>query len=217
MVSRTHAQRHVAGLDSRGFRVLAWIGVAVQVVALAAVLVLQRWVGGLSLAIFLGLSVLFLALEERLPNLIVLLVVTAALINAALWAWNLSQPVAFYDEATHAYSSFAVVSALGWLAWTRRWIRVPPHGARFLVTMAALGLGLGILWEIVEFVFLDIPFWDTVGDLVMDAIGAFCAGLFLAWAIRRKGAEPGGVIRPVHGVAGKSGNGRAASASSRGQ
>lgn len=64
-----------------------------------------------------------------------------------------------------------------------------------LVTTAALGTALGVLWEVGEWyghTFLDhriqVGYGDTMGDLASDAVGSIAAGLLLLW---RRGESPG--------------------------
>src|SRR5687767_4362890 len=80
--------------EDRTYRALAWIGVAIQAAALVAVLVVERFGGVPSLASFLVLSVAFLLLPDRLPGLLTFLVIVAAVVNAAGWAFDLYQKFA---------------------------------------------------------------------------------------------------------------------------
>ena len=57
-----------------------------------------------------------------------------------------------------------------------------------VVTTVALGLALGVLWEIFEWIghtFIDeaifVGYTDTIGDLVWGAAGALAAGLGMRW------------------------------------
>ena len=181
-----HGRSHPE-VDSRTHRILAWIGVALRAAALIAVLLLERRHGLPSLATFLVLSIAFLAAQDRLPSLISLLVVVAALINAVGWAWNIFNQVTFYDEFVHAFSSFAVVAALGYLAWTRGYLDAKPGSAKFVLAVTVGGFVLGVLWEMVEMTFLDLTWTDTLVDLLMDTIGAAVAAAFVGWVIRRQG------------------------------
>ena len=164
--------------NDRTWRMLAWIGVVLQAVALVFVLWSQKWGGVRTIGLFLALSTAFLLMEDRLPSLISFLVVLAAMINAGGWSWNWYSLV-WFDEFVHAFTSFAILSAVGYLAWLRNWTSATPGTAKFVIWVAAVGLGLGIVWEIFESLFLNLTFWDTIVDLVMDTLGAAVAGWFV--------------------------------------
>ncbi len=62
----------------------------------------------------------------------------------------------------------------------------PPRARRRLVLMPALGLALGTLWEIVEWIgktFISdaivVSYQDTIGDLAVGGVGAFVAALLV--------------------------------------
>jgi hypothetical protein len=176
-------------VDSRLYRAFAWLGVALQAGALIAVLVLERWNGGPSVALFLAVSAALLLLQDRLPSLISLLVIIAALANAAGWAWDLFKPVPLYDELVHAFTAFAGMAALGYLGWTRGHIGAVPGSAQFVLGLAAAGLALGVLWELAEALFLSLAWTDTLIDLLLDTVGAALGGVLAGWTIRRQGLQ----------------------------
>ena len=177
-----------SSVNSGTFRVLAWLGVLLQAAALVAVLWMQRWGGAWAIGIFLVLSLAFLLVQDRLPSLVSLLVVLAAILNSAGWAWNLFDQFVWYDEVVHTFAPFAVLSAVGYIAWERRWTEAAPGSGKFVLWVAAVGFGLGVLWEIAEALFLDLRWTDTIVDLVLDTIGAALGGWFAAWVIREQGA-----------------------------
>lgn len=184
-MAHAHAQSSV---NSSTCRTLAWIGIALQAIALVFVLWSQKWGGAWTIGIFLVLSVAFMWIEERLPSLISLLVVIAAIINAGGWTWNWYHQFVWFDEFVHAFTSFAVMSAIGYAAWARDAITDRPGSGSFILKIALWGVGLGIVWEIFESLFLNLTFWDTIVDLVMDTIGAAIAGWFIGWTARKQGA-----------------------------
>jgi hypothetical protein len=178
-----------ASLNWRVYRVLAWTGVAVQVVALVGVLFLERWNGAVSLMVFLGLSAAFLLSQDRVPSLLDLLVVVAALVNALGWSFNLFDEFTFYDELVHFFAPFAISATLGYLAWRQRLPGTRPFSAPFLIGVTVAGLVLGIVWEVLELTFVNLTWGDTTVDLVMDTAGAALAGFYVSWLIRRQSAE----------------------------
>ncbi len=180
------AQRAHSAVNSRTCRTLAWIGVALQAAALVAVLVMERFSGVPSLAIFLVLSVAFLLLQDRLPSLLTLLVIVAAVANAAGWAFNLYHRFAPFDELIHTFTAFTGMAALGYLGWAYGYIRAAPGSGTFVLIVAATGLVLGIGWEILESLFLNLSWTDTLVDLLVDTVGAAAGGVLAGWVIRRQ-------------------------------
>ena len=170
--------------NSAVWRTLAWIGVALQAAALIWALWSQTWNGAWTIGLFLAMSVLFLLMQDRLPTLLDFIVVVAAVVNAGGWAWEWYQSLAWFDEFVHAFTSFALVSAVAYLGVSRNWIGATPGTTTFVLWAAGIGLGLGIVWEILESLFLNLTFWDTIVDLVMDTLGAAAAGWFLGWLER---------------------------------
>ena len=179
------ADEHVnPAADSGTFRALAWIGVILQAAALVFVVVSQRWGGLPSIGIFVVLSLLFLLMKERVPSLISFLVVVAAIVNAGGWAWEWFALV-WFDEVVHSFSSLAVVAALLCMAWGWGWLTHPGRTGSVVLMAMAVGLGLGILWEIVEATFVSLTLLDTISDIVLDVIGAAIGGLLADWAMQR--------------------------------
>ena len=68
---------------------------------------------------------------------------------------------------------------------------------RFVLAVSAIGLVLGIAWEIFEWAVGIINGWaDTLVDIVMDVLGAVAAGLFCVWAAGKmgdSGSSPNGL------------------------
>ena len=182
-------RRRKASVNLRVYRVLAWAGVAIQVIALIGVLFLERWSGAVSLMVFLGLSVAFLLSQDRVPSLLDLLVVLAALVNALGWSFNLFDEFTFYDELVHFFAPFAISATLGYLAWRQGLPGTRPFSAPFLTGVTVAGLVLGIVWEVLELTFVNLTWGDTTVDLVMDTAGAALAGFYVSWLTRKQPSE----------------------------
>ncbi|WP_230534416.1 hypothetical protein [Microvirga roseola] len=181
-----------SAVNSGAWRALAWFGVVLQAAAFVAVWWLQRWNGLWTIGGFFVLSLAFMLMKDRIPSLMSFLVVCAALLNAGGWAWNWFNQFVWYDEFVHAFTPFAVVSAIMYRLWTGGSIDNAPGSGGLILKAALIGLGLGIAWEIVEALFLNLVVTDTVVDLVMDTIGAALGGWFAGWAIRNQGATQRG-------------------------
>ncbi|MBJ6127099.1 hypothetical protein [Microvirga splendida] len=178
-----------SSVNSGTWRMLAWVGVALQAIAFVAVWWLQRWGGLWTIGGFFILSLAFMLMKDRIPSLMSFLIVCAALLNAGGWAWNWFNQFVWYDEFIHTFTPFALVSALMYRLWTGGSIDDAPGSGSFVLKAALIGLGLGIAWEIVEMLFLNLTVVDTLIDLVMDTIGAALGGWFAGWAIRDQGAN----------------------------
>jgi hypothetical protein len=119
----------------------------------------------------------------------------------ALTGWGdalgLYETISFYDNIVHVLVPLFSGQVL--YIFLARLELVPDprdhstraHYVGLFVVTAALGLGVGALWEIVEWTSdstlgssLQLGNEDTVTDLVSDAAGAFAgAGLLVAWAV----------------------------------
>ncbi|WP_137388787.1 hypothetical protein [Rhodoligotrophos defluvii] len=173
-------------IGSGTFRALAWLGVLLQAIAFVAVLWLQRWNGAWAIAAFFVVSLTFLLIQDRLPGLLKLLVILAAILNALGWSFDYFNRVVWYDEVVHVFSSLAVMSAIGHLGWTRGVIGGAPQSFTFICTIVAIGFGLGVAWEIIEMIFLNLRVGDTIVDLVLDVLGAAGGALLAGWVIGRQ-------------------------------
>lgn len=182
-------------LDHPAFR---WISVAALVAAAAGALFLAaqgRWPGAAALGAVAVTGAVFIAARNRLPALFTFLFVAAGLVNALGYVLNLWHEKTPFDEAVHAFTSFTLAAAAGWLivGSTGLWER--GGTLRLVLAVAATGLVLGLLWEAFEWAIGIIggP-RDTLVDLAMDLLGALAAGLFCVFVARsrdaRDGAEP---------------------------
>ena len=108
----------------------------------------------------------------------------AALVNIAGYLWDLYQQFWWFDEALHAYTTFALTLPLALLLYG-----VVLHGAQtrpilFILAVASLGIATGALWEIAEWAYdhmvpenAILGKTDTMIDLIMDITGALAAGI----------------------------------------
>lgn len=132
-------------------------------------------------AVLLGLAVaggVALHFQRALPSGIMLLLIVAATVNAAGYIIGLWHERTMFDEFVHAFTTFAGMTALIWMA-TRNGRLL--HGASALCVVASAllaGLILGLVWEGFEWVIGIIGNQrDTVVDLAMDCLGAVTAGV----------------------------------------
>ncbi len=121
------------------------------------------------------------------------LLVVAALLNIAGWGWALFKMPGPYDEITHAFTIFALTLAFGVFRPGPLLTGLAGHPMVFVVIIAALGIALGALWEVTEWLAGKIlaaqvvkGLDDTIIDLIMDTTGAVLAGLLSRWTRRNK-------------------------------
>jgi hypothetical protein len=151
-----------------------------------------KWGAALAMAAVAGFAAALLVQEVRVPSLFRLAFVAAAFANAAGYAaalWVESTP---FDEAVHAFTSWAVAAGLTWVLFGRTRLLERGDRVSLFVTAVATGATLGILWEAFELVTGMInTLEDTVVDLLMDLTGAAAAGAFLAWAASQSSRKKG--------------------------
>ena len=138
----------------------------------------------------LGLAVVgggALHFQRALPSGIMLLLIVAATVNAAGYIIGLWHERTMFDEFVHAFTTFAGMTALIWMA-TRDGRLLDGASALSVVASALLaGLILGLVWEGFEWMIGIIGDQrDTLVDLAMDCLGAVAAGiLFTGFQNRR--------------------------------
>ncbi|RIK40439.1 MAG: hypothetical protein DCC55_15040 [Chloroflexi bacterium] len=109
--------------------------------------------------------------------------VSAVVLSVAGIVANLYERLWWFDEVTHFYSFFAISLLLGTLLYGTTLTGRLQHPLLLLLTVAALGLAVGALWEIGEWIYdllvagnMIQDKRDTMTDLVLDAGGALAAG-----------------------------------------
>jgi hypothetical protein len=168
----------------KGYRKIAWGLQALLAIAIVVVLIRGQWLPAAALAGFLVISFLFVKLERKLPTLFDLVFMIAALINAGGWAWDLYNKPGPYDEIAHFFTIFAITLALGFLLYRELMESFYNHRVMFVLTIASLGIAIGALWEVAEWLAdFVIPkqivsgLFDTITDIILDSAGAVLAAL----------------------------------------
>lgn len=180
-------------LNRAGYRRLAWLGVAVLAAAVAAQFAASNWRQSFTISLFLISAVAFLVSRRRLPNVFSLLFVIAALMNAAGWAFDWFTRIPLYDPVTHAYTTFSITLAISFLTYAWVHLKAQQQDLYFGLFVAAVGLSLGALWEIVEWSFgAQQTYRSVVIDLIADSVGAAAAGWLGVVVLKRIAKSPGG-------------------------
>ncbi len=111
-------------------------------------------------------------------------VVIAILVNAAGYALNLYDRFGWFDEVTHTYTSFTLTLLLALLLYGDVLSGVRRSPILLVLIVASLGIAIGALWEIAEWVYDQmvpenaiLGKTDTMIDLILDSLGALAAGI----------------------------------------
>ena len=188
----------------KGYRTLAWVLQGLLAIAIVVVLIQGKWLPALTLGGFLLVSFLFVKLEHKLPTVFDLIFMIAALINAGGWAWDLYNQPGPYDEIAHFFTVFAITLAFGFLLYRELMESFYNHRVMFVLTIASLGIALGTLWEIIEWLAdfvvakqIVSGVFDTVTDLILDSAGALLAALLNLYGLNELRAQTSSSTRPA--------------------
>ena len=121
----------------------------------------------------------------------------AAWAGAAGWyeaAWWVDVVVHFLTTGVSAGATYFMLDHLGVLASPGR-ARAHRHRSRLILLVVALGLAIGSLWEIYEWVgrnwlgntSIHVGYDDTILDLTMDGLGSLTVAVLLVAAVPRLG------------------------------
>jgi hypothetical protein len=167
-----------------GYRIVAWLLQGLLAIAIVVVLLQGEWLPAAALSGYLVISFLFVKLERKLPSLFDLIFMIAALINAGGWAWDLYNKPGPYDEIAHFFTMFAITLAFGFLLYSELMESFYDHPVMFVLTIASLGIAIGALWEVVEWLADFVTpkqivsgLVDTITDIILDSAGAVLAAL----------------------------------------
>jgi hypothetical protein len=112
------------------------------------------------------------------------LLAAAALVNVAGYLWDLYDRFGWFDEAVHLYTTFALTLPLALLLYNVVLMGAQTHKVIFVLTVASLGVAIGVLWEIAEWAYDQmvpenaiLGKLDTIIDLIMDILGGVAAGI----------------------------------------
>jgi len=165
-------------IDHSLWRSASWLVVAGLAVAGPYAVFAGDAVEGASLLGVALLGGLALHFQHALPSTIMLLLIGAAAVNAAGYVLGLWHDRTLFDEAVHAFTTFAGMLALLWVAAGRTHLLNGMSALGIVASALFAGLVLGLVWEGFEWIIGIIGNRrDTLIDLAMDSIGAVAAGI----------------------------------------
>ncbi len=116
--------------------------------------------------------------------LVWILLAIAVVANIAGYVFNLYSAFIWFDEVIHAYTIFAMTLPLALYAYGKALTGAHRHGFMLILLITSIGLAIGGLWEVAEWIYdwlftknntiKSVP--DRLIDLVVDTIGGLVAG-----------------------------------------
>ena len=125
------------------------------------------------------------------------LLIVALLAGLAASIFNLHTKIWWFDEALHFFTPLSITLVLALYAYGTLLTGRRRHEVLLVLTIAVLGLGLGTLFELVEWIY-DSVFtpgnfilgkWDTMIDLSLNLAGGVIAGI-VGLIMLRRGRPP---------------------------
>ncbi len=112
------------------------------------------------------------------------LLAIAIVVNIAGYLFNMYSQFWWFDEVIHTYTTFALTLILALYAYDVVLTGAQLHPFLLVLVIGAIGLGLGGLWEVAEWMYdtlltqkdtiKEAP--DRLIDLILDTLGALVAG-----------------------------------------
>ena len=97
--------------------------------------------------------------------------------------FDLYDSLGWFDEVVHAFNFFSATLLIGLFAYGKVLTGGEKHRALLFAVLLGFGLGLGAVWETVEWAYdhirqpnLILGKTDTIIDLLVDGAGAALAG-----------------------------------------
>ncbi len=122
------------------------------------------------------------------------LLVVGVMASAASSFFNLYAKIWWFDEVLHLELLFALTLLVGLYGYGTVLTGARDHGLLLIVTIAGLGIALGAVWEVWEWVYDQfvrpnaiLGKTDTIVDLIMGIIGAAAASYLCLRALGKDG------------------------------
>jgi hypothetical protein len=181
-----------AVIDARAWLTLARTGTVVFAAALATLVLLRRWDEvQIATGFFVPLLAIMLA-RHGLPNLLVAVIAGCFLVSGAGWSWDWYGLFWWFDVVMHFVNPLVMMAGSMFMLWKADLLKYAPRKGRFVLWSTALGLILGVGWEVIEYTYLPLTWPDTILDIAMDTAGAALGGWFAIWLIEQRGLAPVG-------------------------
>lgn len=179
-------------IESRAWSVLAWVFTGSFGILLAALIPSRQWDElRIAACFFLPLMVVMLV-RHGLPDLLLAFIAACFLLSGAGWAFDWYDAFWWFDVVLHGLNPVPMMAGTMYMLWKADFVQPKPRTGRFVLIATALGLALGVVWELIEVTYLVLTWPDTLLDLVMDTAGAALGGALAAWIILIRGLQPVG-------------------------
>jgi VanZ family protein len=121
------------------------------------------------------------------------LLAIAVVANIAGYLFNLYSQFWWFDEVIHAYTIFALTLVIALYAYGVVLTGAYRHTFLLILMIAAIGLAIGGLWEVAEWIYdalftaqntiKSVP--DRLVDLIMDTLGGLVAGWMVVRMVKQ--------------------------------
>jgi hypothetical protein len=142
---------------------------------------------------FLAVQVL-LTVYRFMPRLFHFLFPITAIVFmlGSKYVFNLYETIEWYDKFVHILATFVITLLLGYLSQRTSLKAVRSQSAVFVPVIASLGIVVGVMWEVVEWVFefivpvaMNAGTNDLITDLIVDSLGAIGAAVVCVYLPKR--------------------------------
>ncbi len=122
-----------------------------------------------------------------------ILLAIAIVANIAGYIFNWYQQFVWFDEVIHAYTIFALTLVIALYAYGAVLTGLEEHTFGLILMITAIGLAIGGLWEVAEWLY-DLWFTqqntikavpDRLIDILMDGLGGLVAGWLTVSMVRK--------------------------------
>ncbi len=133
----------------------------------------------------LAVPATLIVVHGRMPAALAFIFVTAALLSAAGWAWNLYQRIPHFDGIVHVLSTLAMTLFVAFYFYGEFLQVYRGHSLLLAITLISIGVAIGATWEVIEYFLIPaakMGFYDTITDLIADFLGATLSVPLVHWA-----------------------------------
>lgn len=133
---------------------------------------------------------------------------SAVLFNASGWVFGFYETFPPYDEISHFITPTVFTMVLGGIITKIFYNRIAKRVPFFFYILLALGVALGAVWEIGEYIFFtyiqtryEMTMEDTISDLALDVLGAAIGSYIISRWDKDKLVRSGSDLREIPYIA----------------